>query len=314
MLSQTAERVYWFSRYIERTENIARLILVRHQLILDLPKKIQPDWRVLVDMLGVNESFEQSHHSSTEKSIIAFLFSDRSNPSSIISAIKNARENIRTTREVLPSEIWECVNGLYLSVAQRSGQDLPRSKRHQVLNHIIETCQQITGLLAGTMNRDEAYQFILLGRNLERTDMSTRIVDVGSATLSGDKEDIKPYQNVLWISILRSLSAYQMYRLNIRRKVSPKAVLDFLLKSTVFPRSAEHTLMQLEACVKRLSRHQETLSQIQRLLKKLDNLDLQQMQGEKLHDFIDDLQADLGAIHSAINSTWLHPEIEGLAL
>ena len=310
MLSQTAERVYWFSRYIERTENIARLMLVRHQLILDLPTKIQPDWRVLVDMLGVNESFDKTKQTATEANIIAFVFSDRSNSSSIISSVASARENIRTTREVLPSETWECVNGLYLSLAQRSGKDLPRSQRHKVLNKIIHACQQIAGLLASTMNHDDAYQFILLGRNIERADMSTRIVDVGSASLSGGKDEIQPYQNVLWISILRSLSAYQMYRLNIRRKVSPQAVLDFLLRSTVFPRAAAHNLMALERCVSHLSNNEQPMAQIQGLINQLNAVDLQEMQGIKLHHFIDDLQAELGNIHNAINVTWLHPEVQ----
>ena len=112
MLAQTAERVYWFSRYIERTENIARLMLVRHQLILDLPTAIQPSWRVLVEMLGFTDNFDSSYQEATEKNVITFLFSDRNNPGSVISSIASARENMRTTREVLPSESWEVVNAL----------------------------------------------------------------------------------------------------------------------------------------------------------------------------------------------------------
>lgn len=308
MLSQTAERVYWFARYIERTENIARLMLVRHQLILDLPKNIQPDWKLLVNMLGVHEEFEKTKRAATEKNIIAFIFSDRDNAGSIISTIASARENIRTTREVMPSETWESVNALYLSVSKRSGRELPRGQRHEVLNDIIKACQQIAGLLASTMNYDDAYQFILLGRHLERADMSTRIVDAGSASLSGEEHEVEPYRNVLWISILRSLSAYQMYRLNVRRKVKPEQVLNFLLKSKVFARSTALNLIQLEACVQSLSNHQDTLKAIQTISSNLGEVDLSQMQGLKLHQFIDDLQAELSGIHNSIVSTWLHPE------
>jgi uncharacterized alpha-E superfamily protein len=308
MLSQAAERVYWFSRYLERTENIARLMLVRHQLILDLPKSIQPDWRLLVKMLGTEEGFDKCQKTDNEKNIISFVFSDRKNPSSVISSIASARENIRTTREIMPSETWEQLNSLYLSVAQRSDKNLPRSQRHKVLNNIIEACQQITGLLSGTMNHDAAYQFILLGRNIERADMSTRIVDTGSSSLHGNAEEIEPYRNVLWISILRSLSAYQMYRLNVRRNVKSEAVLNFLLKSEVFPRATAHNLAELEVCVQKLSNHSLPLEAIRRLSALLHDIDLSVMRDEKLHVFIDELQAELGNIHNSISDTWLHPE------
>lgn len=308
MLAQTAERVYWFARYLERVENTARFMLVRHQLILDLPAEIQPEWRVLIDMLGANESFDKLKRTANEKNVVNFIFSDRNNPSSIISSLVYARENMRTTREVMPSETWEQLNSLYLSVVQYAGKNFPRGLRHQKLNAIIQACQQITGLLFGTMNHDDAYQFIVMGRNIERADMSTRIVDVGSASLSGDNDEIQPYRNVLWISILRSLSAYQMYRLSVRRNVNAESVLAFLLNSTTFPRSTAHNLAQLEHCVKKLSNHSRPLKCIRKLAKQLREADLDALKGHKLHVFIDELQAELDNIHNSINGTWLHPE------
>lgn len=308
MLSQVAERVYWFSRYLERTENTARLMLVRHQLILDLPTSIQPEWHLLVEMLGLDSQFDREDIIANEKNIIKFIFSDRNNPSSIISSIANTRENMRTTREVMPSECWERLNSLYLSVAQRSDKYLSRRERHNVLNGIIQSCQQIAGMLMGTMNHDDAYQFIVLGRNIERADMSTRIVDAGSASLRGEEDEISPYRNVLWISILRSLSAYQMYRLSVRRNVKPQAVLDFLLKSEVFPRATAFNLNELERCVKKLSNHAKPLKAIKKLSGQLHNVDFGVVQDQKLHSFIDSLQEDLGDIHNRISDTWLHPE------
>lgn len=308
MLSQTAERIYWFARYIERAENIARLILVRHQLILDLPKKIQPDWKLLVEMLGAHKDFEKQKRSATEKNIISFIFSDPENAGSLISTIASARENMRTTREVMPSEMWECVNALYLSIVKRKGKELTRSNRHGVLDDIIKNCQQITGMLASTMNYDDAYQFILIGRHLERADMTTRIIDAGSASLSGAEADIAPYRNVLWISILRSLSAYQMYKLGVRRKVAPHHVLTFLLQSPVFARSAALNLQQIEQCVRKLSNHQQTLNATHTILSHLNEADLSKLRGPDLHQFVDELQAQFGVIHNSVVSTWLHPE------
>lgn len=308
MLAQTAERVYWFSRYLERTENMARLMLVRHQLILDLPTEIQPQWHVLIDMLGLTGPFKDTGKKSNESSVIAYIFSDRDNPGSLISSLYNARENMRTTREIMPSETWVSVNALYLSVKERADKDLPRSKRHQVLNDIIRSCQQISGLLAGTMNHDEAYQFILMGRKLERTDMSSRIIDVGTASLSGERVETLPYQNVLWISILRSLSAYQMYRLSVRRKVKPESVLSFLIGSSVFPRALAHNLRELEACAKKLPNHTLPLQQIEQLSGQLKATSVSEIQGARLHTFIDELQSALAEIHSSIELTWFRPE------
>ena len=117
MLSRTAERVYWLGRFLERAENTARLMLVRHQAILDLPKEVQPGWEILLDVLGAHENFAALPGVANEKNIISYVFGERDNPSSIISSLTSARENMRTTREILPSETWERVNSLYLSVA-----------------------------------------------------------------------------------------------------------------------------------------------------------------------------------------------------
>ena len=129
MLSRVAERVYWLGRFMERAENTARLLLVRHNAVLDLPKEVQPGWDLLLQVLGAEEKFAELSGAPTEKNIISFVFGERDNPSSIISSLTSARENMRTTREILPSETWERVNSLYLSVARRSNKTPPPSSR-----------------------------------------------------------------------------------------------------------------------------------------------------------------------------------------
>lgn len=197
MLARTAERVYWLGRFLEHAENTARLMLVRHQAILDLPTEVQLGWEHLLQVLGAQENFAALGGVANEKNIISHVFGEGENPSSIISSLTSARENMRTTREILPSETWERIDSAYFSVARRSTKDLPRGMRHSVLTNIVQSCQQITGMLAGSMNHDAAYQFIRLGRNLERADMSTRIIDAASAGLMGDEEYIIPYRNLL---------------------------------------------------------------------------------------------------------------------
>ena len=307
MLARTAERAYWLGRFLERAENTARLILVRHNAILDLPKEVQPGWDLLLQVLGAEQDFASRPGVANEKNIISYVFGERENPSSIISSLTGARENIRTTREIMPSETWERINSLYLSVARRSNKDLPRSMRHSVLNNIIQSCQQITGMLSGTMNQDAPYQFIRLGRNLERADMSTRIIDAASAGLMGKMDDISPYRNVLWISVLQSLSAYQMYRLNVRSNVKSRDVLQFLFQSNVFPRSVVHCLREIESSMRLLPEHKGALAVVGSVHQKLAATDCGELVGVALHEYIDDLQLELVHVHNAIVGTWFHP-------
>lgn len=308
MLSRVAQRAYWLSRYLERAEDTARLILVRHNVILDLPRSVQPDWELLLDVLGAREDFARQPGGGGEKNIVSFVFSARENPSSIISSLANARENMRTSREVLPSETWERVNSLYLSVARRSTKGLPRSSRHSVLNGIVQSVQQVTGMLSGVMNQDEAYQFIRMGRNLERADMTTRIIDVANTELGNPDDDTRPYQNVMWVSVLQSLSAYQMYRLSVRNNVRPADVLEFLVRSKVFPRAVSHCLLEIEQSMRLLPRGDDALKVVQSVHRKVKRTRAGELRGEELLKYLDDIQLRLQGIHDAIQQTWFTPE------
>ena len=310
MLSRVAERLYWFARYVERTENTARLLLVQHHLVLDLPTGVQPGWGLLIEVMGAADAFKRGPGRTTEKNVVSFVFGNRDNPGSIISSLRAARENMRTTREVMPKEVWERVNSFYLSVARRGRQDLPRSKRHPVLNDIIQRCQQINGMLSGDMIHEEGYNFMVIGRNLERTDMSTRIIDVGSAQLLGADEENQPYRGALWVGVLKSLSAYQMYRQAVRRNVQPEAVLPFLLLSRTFPRAVAYTLQEIAACIGPLPRNTQALRAVQEVEELLNSSDMAQLRGASLHEFIDLMQLRLERVHDTIYTTWFAPELE----
>ena len=308
MLSRVAERAYWLARYLERTEDTARLILVRHNVILDLPKKVQPEWELLLAVLSSRDDFAELGVTASERTILSYVFSDRDNPSSIISSLTSARENMRTSREVLPAECWEQVNSLYLSVARRATKGLPRASRYSVLNSIVLSCQQIAGMLSGTISQDEAYHFIKLGRCLERADMTTRIIDVASAKLSNTGDDLDLYQNVMWVSVLQSLSAYQMYRLKIRHNVRPGDVQEFLLRDKLFPRAVMHCLAQLEDSVNYLPDGEAALKTVRSVKRKLSRTRCNELSGAELHMFLDDVQKGLQRVHQSIQDTWFAPE------
>lgn len=313
MLSRVAERTYWLARYLERTEVTARLLLVRHLASLDLPREAQPQWSSLLDVLSVRQQFEALPGKDTEDNVVRFLFIDRDNPSSIISSLTGVRENMRTTREVLPSEAWEQANSLYLSVARRSSKGLPRSMRHNVLNSIIRACQQITGMLSGTMSHDTAYQFLKIGRMLERVDMCSRFLDVGTEELLSGGQQYLPYQNVLWISVLESLSAHQMYRLSMQSNVNPIEVIRFLVKDENFPRALAFSVNELKVSMSRLPSPAEALKPVTTAGRRLERYRLGKSSEEQapdtLHKFLDEVQRDMQKVHTAIDRTWFHPEL-----
>ena len=311
MLSRVAERLYWMARYLERAENTARLVKVYSYMMLDLPNGVGLNWRQLVDVSGAHEHFERNYRTSGERNVIKFMLSDPGSPGSLITSLAMARENIRTTRDLVPSEGWEHVNELYLFAKKKlGGKTLPKD-RYEFLSEIVMRCQQVTGLLAGTMSHGAAYQFVRVGRNLERADMTTRMIDVGSATLIAPGVELERLENRLWTYVLRSLSAHQMYRQYMRRRVHPDQVLAFLLQDTVFPRAVAHTLGEIASCFEQeLPHNEEPLRAVLRLQRLVAEANVEKLRTEGLHEFIDQLQLEFGDLHQQIAATWFSIELD----
>jgi uncharacterized alpha-E superfamily protein len=182
MLARAAEKLYWMARYLERAENTARLINNTTHVLLDLPFGASLGWSNLTEVAGLDSLFKQTYPEADEEATMRFLIEDASNPSSIFSCVQHARENTRTLREVLPSEMWERINSLFLYVREHAASACrSRRERYLMLDNVIEQRNAIVGLVSGTMARDLAYQLIKLGRNIERADMTTRILDLNSA-------------------------------------------------------------------------------------------------------------------------------------
>lgn len=180
MLSRVAEGLYWMARYLERAENNARMIMAFNSLALDMPKETQLSWKGLVAVTGMGALFDQHHQKADERNCVKFLMADSYNPSSIASCIKAARENVRTTRDQVPTDAWEVINELYRYIQEHIDQGVGKRARYEFLNEIVGRCQMLNGLLAGCMSHDEGYDFIRVGRNLERADMATRQIEVGA--------------------------------------------------------------------------------------------------------------------------------------
>ena len=305
MLSRVANRIYWMARYLERAENTARLVNVNTHLLLDLPKKVRLGWEPIIDITSRRDYFYSLYEEADERSVIRFMVSDARNPSSILGALNMARENTRTIRDIIPREAWEQVNSLHLYTKSNARSVVTQRHRYDYLRSVITGVQTISGMLAGTMTHDEGYNFLRMGRNLERADMTTRIIDVRSASLLPDMpEDLTPFENLQWVSVLKSLTAYQMYRREMRQRIRRADVLKFLLQQENFPRSYYHTLCQVGECLNNLPRNEKVLPILTKLQKKLLQAKLQEFDQKKLHDFIDALQLGVIKINDTISKNY----------
>jgi uncharacterized alpha-E superfamily protein len=310
MLSRVAEKLYWMARYLERAENTARLARVYSYLMLDLPDGVGLSWLQLIDITGNQELYRKHHRTAGERNVMRFILSDPENPGSLISGLSMARENVRTTRDLVPSEGWEHVNELYLFAKKKlANRTLPKGL-YEVLSEIIMRCQQITGLFEGTMSHGDAYQFVRMGRNLERFDMTSRIIDVGSATLLAKGAELERLEGRLWTYLLRALDAHQMYRQYVRRQIRPEIVLGFLLQDSQFPRAMAHALGEIQTCLVSLPRHEEPLRSVSELARQVNAPDVGRLYPQGLHLFLDKLQLELDELHQQIVTIWFAPAPE----
>lgn len=310
MLSRVANHIYWMARYIERAEDVARLINVNGHLQLDLPRDVRTGWKPLIQITGGDDVFQERYEEPDERSVVRFLIGDQNNPGSILSSVGAARENARTIRDIIPREAWEQVNELYLHVRGNLQSGLSKGRRFDYLKTVILGTQQITGLLAGTMLHDAGYDFLRMGRNLERADMTTRIVDVRSANLLSESGGLKPFENIQWMSVLKSLTAYQMYRRHMQVAVRRVGVLTFLLQNRQFPRSYYHCLGEVQACLESLPHNDTPLRTVLQLQRVVSEADPQVLSQDDLHAFIDDLQLGLANLHSQIVDSYFLPRTE----
>lgn len=311
LLSRAAERIYWSARYLERAENTARLVRVYGNLLLDFPLHAGLGWRLLIRITDNEQAYREAYPRPLNDSAVDYLVVDDRNPGSILSCLRQARENIRTTRDIVPSEAWRCTNELVIYAREKLDGVESQRKRSDVMSSIIERCQQITGLLHGTMSRGRAYQFLRLGRNLERADMNTRIIDVAAATLLTGRAEIARFDNRLWMAVLQSLSAYQMYRQHVRRRIMGRDVIAYLLNDELFPKSLNHCLGQISSALDELPRNTEALAAVAALKKRLSGVAVEQFDTRELHQWIDDVQLALADLNNQIYRHWLALESSG---
>jgi uncharacterized alpha-E superfamily protein len=308
MLSRVAERLFWMARYLERAEDTARLVHAYSHMVMDIPRGAEPGWEILVRILNAQPSYAEHHRVYNEQNVTKFLIADPDNTSGILNSIRAARENVRTTRDVLPGEVWEHVNELNLYAQEHAEKSVGRRNRYDFLETVIARCQMINGMVVSTLPRGHAYRFIKLGQLLERADMTTRVVDVGAAALLGDERLHSTVDPLIWTSLLNSLSAMGAYRREIGPQVEAGAMVDFVLREGSLPRSVKFCLNGIRKELAPLSNNKDALRLVIKARRQLSLFEPQTCSREELHVFIDRFQLILTQLFSSIDHAWFMTE------
>ncbi len=246
MLSRAANSVYWMNRYIERAENVARFIDVNLHLTLDLGDTMKEQWGPLVDTTGDRDEFKEKFGTPTRENVWDFLTFDKENPNSIVSCFRAARENARSVREIIPSEMWEELNKAYLTVR---GTDTATALDHPhgFLGQVKVSSQLMLGMTdSAHVAAKRGISRSWVGRLLERADKTSRILDVKYFILLPSTAEVgTPLDLIQWSALLKSASAFQMYHRS-RGRISPSRVADFLILDREFARAMRFCLIHAE--------------------------------------------------------------------
>lgn len=321
MLSRVADSIYWMHRYIERAENVARVIDVNLRLLLDQPIGTTEQWAPVVETTGDRQFFQDRHGAATRENVMAFLTFDTANPNSIFSCLRAARENARSVREVISSEMWEQVNKFYLMVRNAAAAGHIPQDPHDFFTEIKLASHLYVGITDATMSHGEGWHFGRMGRLIERADKTSRLLDVKYFLLLPKVADIgTPIDDIQWTAVLKSASAFEMYRKRFGL-IAPQHVADFLLLDRDFPRAVHYCIVKAEESLHAISEtpigtfRNDAEKRLGRLRSELDYASIQEILAAGLHEFLDGFQAKLNRVGDDICNTFfaLRPIMAGIA-
>ena len=318
MLSRVANSIYWMCRYIERAENIARFISVNLNLLLDLPSEKGKHWEPLVMITGDQRFYEETYSAYNQERVTHFLTFDREYGNSILTCLAAARENGRSIREIISSEMWEHLNTFYLELADPASTSMALEDPHRFFKIIQMRSHLFTGLMDSTMSHGEAWNFARIGMMIERADKTSRILDVKYFMLLPQADLVNtPIDNIQWTAVLKSASAFEMYRKQ-HHQITPRNVADFLIFDSQFPRSIRHCISKARVCLHRITGtavdmvHNLAEKRMGRLNADLEYTDIDEVIDSGLHEYLDGFQSRLNHVDTAIGATFfnLKPLIE----
>ena len=315
MLSRVANTLYWMMRYVERADNLARLIDVNQQLLLDYEsldsERLSGFWKPIILSTGDEAAFHKLYDDASCDNVISFLTEDLRNPNSIYSCIGHARENARTIRDQISDELWEELNALYLFTKSDTAQELLENNPPGFYERVRRASMTILGISSSTTARDAVWDFKTLGRYLERADKTTRFLDIATYFPKGAKGiDLSSPGVLHWSAILSSCGAMGAFR-GTGLEVNARTVMEFLLFSPDFPRSVRYCIGQIDAALHRISGtnggtySSEAERETGKMLCTLTYGDGEDILESGLHEFLDEVQATLNKIAEEVFETYV---------
>ena len=326
MLSRTADCLYWMARYTERAENTARMLDVNHQTSL-LPQPaefLEQSWKKLLTISKLEKLFLEKYDVVTRENVLDFMIYETSNPSSIVSCLFAARENARVIRGKITSEAWETQNTTWLKL-QRILESRNQTDPSRLLEWVKHRCHLFRGVMHGTMLKNEAFYFMNVGTLLERADNTARILETkyegqvalkalgkgkeGKEGKSVDETDGNFFDFYHWAALLRSVSAFEIYRQIYSDQVSPKKVAQLLIFNKQMPRSLVCCVNELIPLIAEMKNQQS--KEIERLLGKLkaslDYSDIDEVFSQGLEEFIKEFLERINHIADEFSNAYLIP-------
>lgn len=312
MLSRVANSIYWMSRYLERAENVARFISVNLNLLLDMPTEEDKQWKPLIMTTGDHELFEKRDSEYNQEAVLRFLTFDRDYPNSIVRCLGAARENARSIREIISSEMWEHINNFYLELTSEQSVRLAFKDPHRFFKIIQMRSHLFTGLLDSTMSHGEPWNFARIGMMMERADKTSRILDVKYFMLLPQASLVNaPIDHIQWMAVLKSASAFEMFRKQ-HHNITPHKVADFLIFDARFPRSIRHCVNKAKQYLHRISGTPEGAAinlaekRLGRIQADLEYTDIEEVIETGLHEYLDSLQVRINGVGEAIGITFFN--------
>jgi len=310
MLSRTADHLYWMARFIERAENMARVLDVTYNMSL-VPNAAESEaalWLPALEISGNVEAYEREYKEYTAAKVIHYLAMDANNPSSIYSALRSARENARAVRVAMTSETWENINALWLEFGQFNGQDLAQSGLREFCDWVKARSHLFRGVCFGTMLRDDAFSFVRLGTFIERADNTARLLDVKYHLLLPAQEEIGGAVDYYeWSAVLRSVSAFQAYQKIFSDTIEPWRVAELLVLRRDMPRSLHACFDEITPILEQLagSRHSECKRLAGELHSRLRFGKMKEIFQNGLHEFLTDFIESNNKLGAEVHKTFL---------
>jgi uncharacterized alpha-E superfamily protein len=313
MLSRTADHLYWMARYTERAENLARMLDVtqRMSLLHGGQATDETAWSAALVIAGTEADYRKKHEAVTPTGVMRYLSFDQHNASSIVRCLKTARENAHAVRGTLTSELWETINDTWLKLRETSPGVVEGNGAGEFFEWVKYRSHLSRGVTIGTMLQDESLWFARLGTYLERADSTARILDVKFRALlpeGADTGDTGDYYQ--WSTLLRSVSAFEIYRKVYRDQITPRRVAELFLLRDDMPRSLHHCLDEVHALLRRIANRQsgETERRAGVLHASLHYGRVEDIFEQGLHEFLLDFLAGSADLSDRIANDFLVPQ------